>query len=176
MRCFLLLSRIITGCYWGTEKFIVKDFQKKFPGSIKDAKVGFMSPDPNAMVNPSYRQVCSGTTGHVEVLMIELADPTVASSSTTSSTCTSTEQLVEELLRFFFLFHDPTTKNRQGNDAGTQYASAIFCADEAQKKIAQSVKDELQQLLTSGKVKASAYAGKTIETYIADQQTFYPAQ
>lgn len=45
------------GCYWGTEKFVVKDFQKKFPNSIQDAKVGFMSPDPNAMVNPTYRQV-----------------------------------------------------------------------------------------------------------------------
>jgi peptide-methionine (S)-S-oxide reductase len=152
----------------------VKDFQKKFPGAIKDAKVGFMSPDPNAMANPSYRQVCSGETGHVEVLMIELADP--ATVATLSATCTSTEELVEALLRFFFQFHDPTTKNRQGNDAGTQYASAIFCADEAQKRIAQSVKDELQQLINNGKVKPSAYARKTVETYIADLQTFYPAQ
>jgi peptide-methionine (S)-S-oxide reductase len=169
----LLLLRII-GCYWGTEKFVVKDFQKKFPGSIKEAKVGFMSPDPNAMENPSYRQVCSGTTGHVEVLMIELED--VVATAGAESTCTSTEQLVESLLRIFFQFHDPTTKNRQGNDAGTQYASAIFCADEQQKKIAQKVKNELQQLLNDGKAKASAYAGKTIETYIADLHTFYPAQ
>jgi peptide-methionine (S)-S-oxide reductase len=153
----------------------VKDFQKKFPGAIKDAKVGFMSPDPNAMANPSYRQVCSGETGHVEVLMIELADPTTTSSST-STTCTSTEELVEALLRFFFQFHDPTTKDRQGNDAGTQYASAIFCADEAQKKIAQSVKEELQQLIDNGKISSSAYARKTVETYIADLQIFYPAQ
>jgi peptide-methionine (S)-S-oxide reductase len=45
------------GCYWGTEKYVVKDFQKMFPGSIASAAVGFMSPDPNAMKNPSYRQV-----------------------------------------------------------------------------------------------------------------------
>jgi hypothetical protein len=48
------------GCYWGTEKFVVKDFQQRFPNSIQEASVGFMSPDPNAMENPSYRQVCSG--------------------------------------------------------------------------------------------------------------------
>ena len=50
------------GCYWGTEKYIVKDFQKLHPGAIKDAKVGFMNPDKDGMENPSYRQVCSGQT------------------------------------------------------------------------------------------------------------------
>ena len=101
--CILFLShslvlRCIAGCYWGTEKFIVKDFQKKFPGSISKASVGFMSPDKDAMENPSYRQVCSGTTGHVEVLYVELDDP---------------EKTFEPLVRFFFQFHDPTTKNKQ---------------------------------------------------------------
>lgn len=87
------------GCYWGTEKYVVKDFQKKFPNSIKKAKVGFMSVDPeNAIKNPNYRQVCSGTTGYVEVLYVELNDP--------AST-------FEPLVRFFFQFHDPTTKDRQ---------------------------------------------------------------
>lgn len=145
------------GCYWGTEKFVVKDFQKKFPGSIKKAQVGFMSPDPNAIENPSYRQVCSGSTGHVEVLYVELNDPT---------------KTYEELIRFFFQFHDPTTLNRQGNDSGTQYASAIFCGDDKQKKIAQKVKGELQELVTAGKVR---YAGKQVVTGIFNMNPFYPA-
>jgi Peptide methionine sulfoxide reductase len=77
-------------CYWGTEKYIVIDFQKRFPNSIHKASVGFMSPNPNAVKNPSYRQVCSGTTSHVEVLHIELNDP---------------DTHFEELIKFFFMFH-----------------------------------------------------------------------
>ena len=146
------------GCYWGTEKFVVKDFQKKFPGAIKHAQVGFMSPDPNAMENPSYKQVCSGSTGHVEVLYVELNDPS--------------ETTYEELIRFFFQFHDPTTLNRQGNDSGTQYASVIFCGDSKQKKIATKVKSDLQELVTSGKVR---YAGRQVVTGIFAMQPFYPA-
>jgi peptide-methionine (S)-S-oxide reductase len=145
------------GCYWGTEKFIVKDFQKLYPGSIAAASVGFMSPDPNAMVNPTYRQVCSGSTGHVEVLFIELVDPAAT---------------LEPLLKFFFQFHDPTTMNRQGNDVGTQYASVIFCGDEQQRKVAERVKAQVQALVDKGKIK---YAGKTVETFIADLNPYYPA-
>eukprot|EP00540_Astrosyne_radiata_P015177 CAMPEP_0116857380 /NCGR_PEP_ID=MMETSP0418-20121206/20512_1 /TAXON_ID=1158023 /ORGANISM="Astrosyne radiata, Strain 13vi08-1A" /LENGTH=185 /DNA_ID=CAMNT_0004491039 /DNA_START=33 /DNA_END=590 /DNA_ORIENTATION=- len=145
------------GCYWGTEKFIVKDFQEQYPNSIKDAKVGFMSPDPNAMKNPSYRQVCSGTTGHVEVLNIELNDP---------------ETNFEKLLQFFFMFHDPTTKNRQGNDTGTQYASWIFCGDDEQLAVAEKVKAELQSAVSAGKVK---YLAPTVETQIGRANEFYPA-
>eukprot|EP00977_Amphora_coffeiformis_P022262 scaffold10697_cov151-Amphora_coffeaeformis.AAC.5 len=146
-----------SGCYWGTEKFIVKDFQKAFPGSIKDAKVGFMSPDPKAMENPTYRQVCSGSTGHVEVLWVELNDPATT---------------FEPLVRFFFQFHDPTTANRQGNDEGTQYASVIFCEDDEQKKIAQKIKAEVQQLVDAGKIK---YATGTVHTGIVSANPFYPA-
>ena len=146
------------GCYWGTEKFIVKDFQKKFPGAIQDAQVGFMSPDPNAVKDPSYRQVCSGTTGHVEVLYVTLSDP---------------KTTFEPLIRFFFQFHDPTTKDRQGNDAGTQYASVVFCGDEAQQQIANKVKGELQKLVSDGKIKN--YANPTVETAIVKMNPFYPA-
>ena len=60
----------------------------------------------------------------------------------------------------------------QGNDAGTQYASVIFCEDEQQKKIAQSVKDEVQQLVDAGKIR---YADKTVHTPIVDANPFYPA-
>lgn len=147
------------GCYWGTEKYIVKDFQQKFPGSIKDAKVGFMSPDKNAMKNPSYRQVCSGTTGHVEVLKVELASPT--------------PELFEELIKFFFSFHDPTTLNRQGNDAGTQYASVIFCSDEKQTEIANTVMADLQKAMDAGKV--SSYTEKKITTGVVPYTDFYEA-
>jgi peptide-methionine (S)-S-oxide reductase len=148
------------GCYWGTEKYIVKDFQAKFPGCIADAKVGFMSPDPNAMKNPSYRQVCSGSTGHVEVLNVELKD--------------ATPELFEELIKFFFMFHDPTTKDRQGNDAGSQYASVIFCSDDEQKKIANKVMAELQQAVDQKKV--TAYNEKNLHTGVVGYTDFYVAE
>eukprot|EP00978_Attheya_sp_CCMP212_P011830 scaffold29384_cov51-Attheya_sp.AAC.1 len=146
------------GCYWGTEKYVKKDFQKLFPGSIKSATVGFMNPDPNGMKNPSYRQVCSGSTGHVEVLNVELNDPA---------------KHYEELVKFFFRFHDPTTKNRQGNDAGTQYSSYVFCSDDQQKKIANKLVNELQGFMDSGKVK---YNGKQVVTLVGDYTTYYEAQ
>lgn len=148
------------GCYWGTEKFIKKDFQKKVPNSIKDAKVGFMSPQSNPRVkNPTYREVCSGRSGHVEILMVELNDP---------------EKHFEELVRFFFQFHDPTTENRQGNDKGFQYASYIFCGDEAQLEIANRVVKELQTLIDQGKVKR--YEKKTITTKVSPMKEFTQAQ
>ena len=146
------------GCYWGTEKYVKKNFQEMFPNSIMNAKVGFMSPDPNAMKNPTYRQVCSGSTGHVEVLDVELNDP---------------EKHFEELVKFFFQFHDPTTKNRQGNDTGTQYASCIFCSDEKQMNIAKKVINELQQHIDSGNV--TSYSNLKVETYVAKTNTFYEA-
>lgn len=117
-----------------------------------------MNPDPNGMENPTYRQVCSGSTGHVEVLEVELNDP---------------DKNFEELIKFFFMFHDPTTLNRQGNDVGTQYASYIFCDGEEQIKIANKVKDELQAAMDAGKVKS--YVGKKVETAIGPMTTFYPA-
>lgn len=145
------------GCYWGTEKYVVKDFQKKFPNSVAKASVGFMSPDPNAMENPSYRQVCSGSTGHVEVLYVELNEA---------------DKNFEELIKFFFQFHDPTTMNRQGNDVGTQYASVIFCDDDKQMEIATRVKNDLQKLVDEGKIQ---YAGKKVVTDIVKMNPYYPA-
>lgn len=121
-----------------------------------------MSPDPNAMKDPSYRQVCSGSTGHVEVLKVELAPHQ------------STPHVFEELCKFLFMFHDPTTKNRQGNDAGTQYGSAIFCTSPEQKVIAERVKLELQQAMDSKKW-VSGYQGNKVETAIVDYTTFYEA-
>lgn len=149
-------------CYWGTEKYIVKDFQKKHPGCIADAKVGFMNPDPNGMKNPSYRQVCSGSTGHVEVLNVELTDKAA-----------STPEIFEDLMRFFYTFHDPTTLNRQGNDRGTQYGSVVFCSSPEQTAIAQAVKAELQGHIDAKNIRT--YSNKKVETAIVDYTTFYEA-
>ena len=140
----------------------MKDFQSKYPGCIRDAKVGFMSPDPDAMKNPSYRQVCSGSTGHVEVLNIELAEE-------------PTQVFFEDLIKFFFTFHDPTTKDRQGNDVGTQYGSVIFCTAEEQKGIANKVKDELQAALNNNVLPSTVYQTSTIQTQVVDYTTFYEA-
>jgi len=151
------------GCYWGTEKYIVKDFQKKYPGCIANAKVGFMSPDINAMKDPSYRQVCSGSTGHVEVLNIELTPK-----------ASKTPEIFEDMIKHFFMFHDPTTLNKQGNDSGTQYGSVIFTSDETQKQIADKVKNELQGYIDTKKVKT--YQKSKVETLVTDYTTFYVAE
>jgi peptide-methionine (S)-S-oxide reductase len=92
---------------------------------------------PSAKPNPTYREVCTGRTGHVEVY---------------DCTFEGDELTYEKLVRHFFAFHDPTTLNRQGNDRGTQYASVIFCYDDVQKQIATKVKNELQELVSKGKV------------------------
>lgn len=99
------LATFGAGCYWGTEKFFATDFAAMYPkGAILGTSVGFMSPNPKAMKNPSYTQVCSGETGHVEVLHI-LYDSSIIK--------------FEDMVKFFYTFHDPTTLNRQGNDRGT---------------------------------------------------------
>ena len=94
----------------------------------------------------------------VEVLYIELNDP---------------QKHFEELIRFFFTFHDPTTKNRQGNDSGFQYASFIFCGDEEQVRIAQKVRDELQTLMDKGRVRQ--FRNKSVTTKIGPLTKFTEA-
>jgi len=81
--------------------------------------------------NPTYKQVCSGTTGHAEALELEYQTEKVK---------------FEDLVRFFFKFHDPTTLNRQGNDIGTQYRSAIFYHSPDQLEVAKRVTAEMQPL------------------------------
>lgn len=92
---------------------------------LLDARVGYTGGENKA---PSYRSVCSGTTGHAESLMI-MFDPDKVS--------------YRKLLEYFFNMHNPTTPNRQGLDRGTQYRSAIFAHDEEQLKIAQDVKEKV---------------------------------
>lgn len=145
------------GCYWGTEKFYAKNFAKKYPGSILGAAVGFMAPGA-AKANPSYQEVCSGTTGHVEVVQIKF-DETKAS--------------YEDVIRFFYEFHDPTTLNRQENDAGTQYSSVIYTYGPEQADIARKVTKEVQDLLTAGQ--RLGYKNHEVHTAVIPATTFYPA-
>jgi peptide-methionine (S)-S-oxide reductase len=102
--------------------------------------------------NPTYREICTGMTGHAEVTQITF-DPAVVS--------------FEELLEVFWNTHDPTTLNRQGADEGTQYRSAVFYADENQKALAEAYKKQLE---------ASHVYKNPIVTEITTLTTFYPAE
>ena len=103
--------------------------------------------------NPSYEAVCTGVTGHAEAVEVTF-DPAVLS--------------YRELLELFFAFHDPTTLNRQGGDAGTQYRSAIFPLDDAQRAMAEAVIKQLTEekvfnapIVTTIELKATFYAAET---------------
>jgi peptide-methionine (S)-S-oxide reductase len=133
------------GCFWGMEKW----FKKTFPKGISNVQVGYLG---GTLESPTYKQVCTGKTGHAEVVTMNY-DPEVVP--------------YKKLVKFFFRIHDSTTLNRQGGDVGTQYRSAIFYYDDNQKTIAEEVKAEVQK---SGKVKG------TIVTEITPATTFYPAE
>jgi peptide-methionine (S)-S-oxide reductase len=140
------------GCYWGTEKFMKDVFPKRSDnptGSIISGKVGFMGPK-NAPANPSYKDVCTGKTKHVEVYDVEF---------------TGGAAYFEAMIKFFFMFHDPTTFNRQGNDTGTQYASVIYCYNKEEFDIATKVKDELQELINKKMLK-NAYSSFRVTTSV----------
>ena len=104
------------GCFWCVEAI----YQRL--NGVESVASGYSG---GHIKNPAYREVCNGTTGHAEVVQITY-NPAVVS--------------LEEILKVFFTVHDPTTLNRQGNDVGTQYRSAIFYRTEEQKKIAEEVK------------------------------------
>lgn len=99
-----------------------------------DCRVGYCG---GSLTSPDYDSVCSGATGHAEAAQISF-DPAKVSYS--------------ELVDFFFRMHDPTTKNRQGPDSGTQYRSAIFYHNEAQKLTAQKEKERLQKTFYQDKI------------------------
>ena len=128
----LELATFGAGCFWGTEKFFARDFEKNFPGSILGTAVGYMHPDASKLQAPTYDEICEGDTGFIEVAHV-LFDNSKAN--------------FEEVTKFFFTFHDPSTYERQGNDAGSQYTSIIFYHDPDQKNISEKVKDEVQQLI-----------------------------
>jgi len=107
------------GCFWCTEA-VFDDLK-----GVESVESGYSG---GATANPSYAQVCSGTTGHAEVIQITF-DPQAIS--------------FKQILEIFFTVHDPTTLNRQGADVGTQYRSVIFYHDEEQRRVAEQVIKEL---------------------------------
>jgi len=131
------------GCFWCTEALMQ---MLKGVVSVTSGYAG------GSVHNPSYEAVCTGTTGHAEVVLVRF-DPQILS--------------YEALIEYFFLTHDPTTLNRQGNDVGPQYRSVIFYYNEKQQKIAESIKDRLE--------KAKLF-NKPIVTAIEPYRNFYPAE
>lgn len=114
------IATLANGCFWCTEAIF-----DRLKG-VKSVVPGYSGGKTD---NPSYNEVCTGRTGHAEAAQIEF-DPNVIS--------------FEKLLEVFWHTHDPTTLNRQGNDVGTQYRSAIFYHDEKQREIADRSKRELE--------------------------------
>lgn len=132
-----------SGCFWCTEAVF-----ESLDG-VLSAESGYMGGE---VANPTYKQVCTGTTGHAEVVRI-IYDPAKIS--------------FPELLEAFWASHDPTTLNRQGNDVGTQYRSVIFYYNEEQKKISTEYKNDLNK---------QKVFPDPIVTEIAMAQKFYIAE
>lgn len=131
------------GCYWGMEELF-----RTMPG-VLETQVGFSG---GHIANVSYREVTTGTTGHAETLMLRF-DPAQVS--------------YQHLLFEFFRLHNPTKPNQQGNDIGTQYRSAIFYVDEAQRQTALAV---MQAVNASGEWQAA------VVTELVPFKAFYPAE
>lgn len=138
------------GCFWGVEANF-----RNIPGII-DAVVGYTGGD---VENPTYHMVCTNKTGHAEAVQIRYNPDEIT---------------YGELVRAFFDLHDPTTPNRQGPDVGSQYRSVIFYHDEQQHKIAEQVKQDLNQ---SGKYRYPIVTGIILaeEFYKAEEyhQRYY---
>jgi peptide-methionine (S)-S-oxide reductase len=139
------MARFGLGCFWGAER---KFWQQEGVYSTAVGYAGGYTP------NPTYQEVCTGMTGHNEVVLV-VYDPKVIS--------------YEDLLKVFWESHDPTQGMRQGNDVGTQYRSGIYVYSEEQKQLALNTRDRYQQEL------AKANYGK-ITTEIMDAPEFYYAE
>lgn len=131
------------GCFWGVEAAF-----RQVPGVV-ETQVGYTG---GKTENPTYKEVCSGKTGHAEAIEITFEPAKVS---------------YETLVSLFFKMHDPTQGNRQGPDIGTQYRSAIFYHTEEQKTVAETVKAELEK---NGKYK------KPVTTQIVPAAAFYRAE
>ncbi len=131
------------GCFWGVEATF-----RQLPG-VLSTRVGYIG---GKMVNPTYKDVCTDTTGHAEAVEVEY-DPAKLS--------------YDKLLEVFWENHDPTQLNRQGPDFGKQYRSAIFFHDAGQQVAAQASKEALE--------KSHRYS-KPIVTQIVPAETFYEAE
>lgn len=137
------IATLAGGCFWCVEA--VFDRLK----GVESVTSGYMG---GATENPTYEQVCTGRTGHAEVIQIAF-DPTVIGFG--------------DLLDVFLTTHDPTTLNRQGNDVGTQYRSAIFCHSSEQERIA---REKITEWTAAG------YFPRPIVTEVTAATTFYPAE
>lgn len=131
------------GCFWCSEAVF-----ENLKGVLK-VQSGYSG---GKIANPTYREVCSGLTGHAEVIQISYEDTILD---------------LKMLLEVFFKTHDPTSLNRQGGDHGTQYRSAIFYHNEKQKKEAEEFKNKLDK---------TGYFDKPIVTEITEFKAFYPAE
>ena len=131
------------GCFWGVE-----DRFRKTPG-VRDAISGYMGGHTE---NPTYRQVCNGDTGHAETVEVIFDSEKVS---------------YEDLLDLFFDMHNPTTRNRQGPDFGSQYRSAIFVCNDSQRKAAEAKIDAVND---------SAKWPNPVVTEVNDLVRFWPAE
>jgi len=131
------------GCFWCLEPVFTQ------LAGVRKVVSGYTG---GYAADPTYKQVCTGTTGHAEAIEIHF-DPAVIS--------------FEQLLEVFFTAHDPTTPNRQGNDVGTQYRSAVFYLDDEQKTIA-------EQMIA--RVDAENWWPDPVVTEVTSASTFYPAE
>jgi len=137
------IATLAGGCFWGVEDII-----RKIPG-VLDTQVGYTG---GKTPDPTYEDVKTGRTGHAEAIQIKF-DPSKIS--------------YEALLDYFWRLHDPTTLNRQGNDVGTQYRSAVFYHSDEQRHIAEKKKAEVA---TSGRWK------RPVVTEIVPATEFYDAE
>ncbi|WP_095499266.1 peptide-methionine (S)-S-oxide reductase MsrA [Paraferrimonas haliotis] len=140
----LIKATFGAGCFWGVEHFF-----RAIEG-VNDAVCGYMG---GSLVNPSYKQVKTGTTDHAEVVEVSF-DPSIID--------------YENLVRAFFANHNPTTVNRQGEDEGSQYRSVIFVHDEQQRQVASEIKAQLAQ--------SKKWGERPIVTEISDAVEFYKAE
>jgi peptide-methionine (S)-S-oxide reductase len=131
------------GCFWGVEATF-----RELDGVV-DAAVGY---EGGHLLNPTYQDVCTGRTGHAEVVEVEYDPSKIA---------------YERLLNVFWDAHDPTQVNRQGPDTGTQYRSVVFFHTPEQEQVARASKEALEK---SGRFR------RPIATLIEPAQTFYPAE
>eukprot|EP00195_Chlamydomonas_chlamydogama_P007225 CAMPEP_0202900646 /NCGR_PEP_ID=MMETSP1392-20130828/11960_1 /ASSEMBLY_ACC=CAM_ASM_000868 /TAXON_ID=225041 /ORGANISM="Chlamydomonas chlamydogama, Strain SAG 11-48b" /LENGTH=210 /DNA_ID=CAMNT_0049587081 /DNA_START=214 /DNA_END=846 /DNA_ORIENTATION=- len=147
----LKLATFAGGCFWGLELAY-----QRVPGVVSTS-VGYTG---GRKPNPNYEEVCSGSTGHAEAVQCTYDDKEVT---------------YDELLDVFFNRVDPTTKDRQGNDWGTQYRSAIYYHDEAQRQAALKKIEEVNQKLGSG-LWGSKWGGSKVVTEVQPAGDYYIAE